>query len=82
MPRSRKEERNVIKSVFPQVEKMAWPKTGEEGNDVFLEQKVDQCVYMCVCVHQCVCTSLFEFIDDDGKKPQSVNLEISEDQIT
>ena len=76
MPRSRKEERNVIKSVFPQV------KTGEEGNDVFLEQKVDQCVYMCVCVHQCVCTSLFEFIDDDGKKPQSVNLEISEDQIT
>lgn len=49
---------------------------------MFLEQKVDQCVYMCVCVHQCVCTSLFEFIDDDGKKPQSVNLEISEDQIT
>ena len=36
----------------------------------------------CVCVHECVCASLFEFIDDDGKKPQSVNLEISEGQIT
>ena len=82
MPRSRKEDRNVTKSVFPQVEKMACQRTGDEGNYVFLEQKVDQCVYMCVCVHECVCASLFEFIDDDGKKPQSVNLEISEDQIT
>ena len=49
---------------------------------IILEQKVDQCVYMCVCAWVCVCASLFEFIDDDGKKPQSVNLEISEDQIT
>lgn len=38
------------------------------------------CAHVCECV--CVCECLFEFIDDDGEKPQSMNLEISKDQIT
>ena len=61
---------------FLQIEKwhVQWP--WGKGNCVFLEQKVDQCV--CVCV----CADLFEFIDDDGERPQSMNLEISKEQIT
>lgn len=40
--------------------------------------------YMCVCVRALVHVHphLFKFIDDDGEKPQSMNLAITEDQIT
>lgn len=82
MPRSREEHRNVIKTMFSQVEEMARQRPGDKGNCVFLEQKVYQCVSVCACVRVHVCASLFEFIDDDREKPQSMNLEISKDQIT
>ena len=55
MPRSREEDRNVIKTMFSQVEEMACQRSGDKGNCVFLEQKVYQSVCVCVCAHARVC---------------------------